>query len=200
MTEREAVLHNQLWNKATSLSRGEHQLDGEPLGPPGFIARWKLNRAAELFRRVLAINPDNGPAHTFLAKTLGRLGFHDEAFEHYCEASRLAPESPGVMREVVLSALSLGKLEEAVRLGREGAERLPSDPGIRVNLGLALLYSGQADQAIEAFQQASSLDPGNEVVRKLVQIAGLVAASRLPVPRNEDEVIAQLEQLESESK
>lgn len=69
--------HDALFGEAFALIEQEILIHGGPrLGAPGFFAKRKLNKAVELFKAVLEINPESWQAMWGLGKIFQRLGEH----------------------------------------------------------------------------------------------------------------------------
>src|SRR6266404_4564032 len=90
------------------------------------------------------------------------------------KAYGLAPDSPEVVRSLLLSYLHAGQVATALRLGRQATERWPQDPHLHHWLGLAYFKSGQNSEAHTELKQAVELDDasfGGHFDLALVQLA-----------------------------
>ena len=65
-----------------------------------------------------------------------------------------------------------GRLEDAVRVAKEGALACPGHVGIRVVLGRALAESSRAAEARETYEEVLRLDPGNSEARIALGLLG----------------------------
>ena len=92
-------------------------LDGREFRWPYYLAGTldssDPERAVALYEQALEIDGSYGPAHLRLARTLEKLGRHDEARDHYLDTTRLDPSNPFGFLGLGQLALRSGELEEA---------------------------------------------------------------------------------------
>jgi tetratricopeptide (TPR) repeat protein len=74
-----------------------------------------------LFRRALAVMPDNAVAHGNLGEYMAWQGRYSEAAAHLREAVRLDPADAGSHCNLVIVLIQDGKIEEATAAAREAA-------------------------------------------------------------------------------
>jgi len=72
-----------------------------------------LNRAVEIFNKVLAADPGHWPAHNHLGEALFSLGRYEEAASHFLAASQINRGRPEVFTNLGIAELALGALDEA---------------------------------------------------------------------------------------
>lgn len=189
LSQAEAERHNDLYDQAFDLLRGEILIDGETLSArPGFFARRKLRKAIRLFDQVLELNPQNWPAMFGMAKAHHRLGDWDEALKLMLRAHEGDPSVSGFAREAGLIAVDLGLYEESIELMQRAIETRPGDGSLYSNLGLSCMLAGHHGESVEALQRAVELEPEHELSRRLLQVARHVQAGDIPQPRSEAEV------------
>jgi tetratricopeptide (TPR) repeat protein len=126
--------HNQLYEQAYDLLRGEILIDGQPLtSHPGFLAKRRLHKAIALFETVLEMNPENWAAMFGMAKAHHRLGDKVRAFNLILEARHGNPSLSGFAREAGLVAFQLGRFREGVELTQAAIGTRPSDGSLYSN-------------------------------------------------------------------
>lgn len=75
-----------------------------------------------------------------------------------------------------------GRLEEAVRVGRTGAQAFPGHVGIRIVLARALAESARAADAREAYEEVLRLDPSSSEARIALGLLGRRPTAPPPQP------------------
>jgi len=178
MTPKQAEEHNRAFAAAWQLVEQELLVHG--LGHPVSVERavqLKLERALELFARVLEINPANWSAMWFLGKIYQRLGDYSTAFMWFCRAYRVSSSQPDVAREASICAMDLGLSEDAVSYARAAVQGKPSDNGLVANLALALLLACRLSEARTAIDKATLVDPSDAVSQTVKQMIEHFVAS-----------------------
>ncbi|MCE5230548.1 tetratricopeptide repeat protein [bacterium] len=107
----------------------------------------KDDEANGIYRKLIAIDPDNWHAYNNLAWNLFEAGRLDQAAEDSEKALKLAPENGGVQDTAGIIALRRNQPDKALKLLREAAVRMPNEPSIRHHLAEALERAGQKDEA-----------------------------------------------------
>ena len=139
----------------------------------GVIAKMKdnLERAAEFFRRALALNPSYTEAALNLSVTLNDMGQSDEAQAVLASVSKASKEAPGKLDPFLAGKLAnehfkLGNiyydfhmLDEAVEQYKRAVSLRPGLADIHTRLGRALRDNGHKEEAIEHFETAKSTNP-----------------------------------------
>jgi tetratricopeptide (TPR) repeat protein len=95
------------------------------------LAMGKASRAADTFRRILVVSPDNPWAHHKLAVCLCRQGRHEAGLEHCLAALRAKPDYLAAMRVAVSAHLDLAQWREARTMLRRALRNSPEDPVLR---------------------------------------------------------------------
>ncbi len=167
-SEKAVAEHNRLYSDALKASMNEIPLADRPHMPaPGWLTAYKLRRAIALFKRALQINPQNWNAMWFIGKLEQRLRNWEEAFDYHVRAYQINPTQPDVAREASLSAMALGRTDEAIRIAHAASSLQPSNAGLSANLALAYLLAGRVSDAHVAIDQALSQDPNDAVSETL---------------------------------
>ena len=124
-----------------------HHRSGEP------------DRAEALYRRSLAMNPDQVEARLLFSRLLQDSGRHGEAIEVIEQAVALRPDSADLLEVLGMTQASAGRLEEAaiswgrvVLLDAERAETWQA-------LGRVLCSLDRSPEAVVAFDRALALRP-----------------------------------------
>jgi len=118
----------------------------------------RLARAAT--EKSLAFDPQYAPAHA-------RLGwiaiYYDRdlaaAANHLKQALTLEPTNPEVIGTAAILARRLGRLEEAVEIGRYQIARDPVNADSHFDLALAYFYMDRFDAAISEYRTVLTLSP-----------------------------------------
>src|SRR4029077_20456463 len=83
---------------------------------------------------------------------------YSRAVASFERAHLLAPDDLQASRGLVLSYLQLGRLADAMSIGKESADRWPRDAQLQHWLGLAYFKAGQIPSAREALQRSEAVD------------------------------------------
>jgi TolB-like protein/tetratricopeptide (TPR) repeat protein len=147
--------------RARSIEVGHDWIDFEK----GF----ELSR--EAVDKALAIEPDLAEAHA----QLGRIkAVHDwdlsGAEGSYKRALELAPGSSSVLDGASILYYKLGRLDEAISLGRQVLEQDPLSTAYWHNLGLTCHTAGRFDESEKAFLRALELAPQRFVTHALLSL------------------------------
>ena len=110
--------------------------------------------------QALALDPEYAPAH----RMLGRLAMYYDrdlgaAVRHFERALALEPTNSGTINNAALLFSNLGRLDQALALGKYLVARDPLNPVRHKNLGIYYLQAGRYDESIASFRGALSLSP-----------------------------------------
>jgi len=119
----------------------------------------RLPEAAALYRRILALKPDDPDVHCNLGAALADLGEPAEAEAAYRRAIRLKPEFAGAYNNLGNLLKNLGRLGEAETAYRHAVAHKPDFAGAHGNLGAVLAGLGRLDEAEAAGRRAIALMP-----------------------------------------
>lgn len=117
--------------------------------------------ARELTEAGLQIEPDSGRMYAQMAwiKT-----FYDNdlqaAADMFTRALAQLPTDAALMGDTSSFLLTLGRVDEAIAMGKYSVARDPLHPVAQVNLGFMLTSAGHLDEAIATYQSALQLSPG----------------------------------------
>ncbi|MGB5211407.1 MAG: hypothetical protein WBP60_12880 [Gammaproteobacteria bacterium] len=112
----------------------------------------------EMTQRALAVDPDNANAHA----QLGWLAMYYDndpatAARHIERALALGPPNRGIIGSAAALLVGLGRLDEAIELGRYMVARDPVNPTSHYNLGIYYLYDRQWQAAANSARTALRL-------------------------------------------
>jgi predicted O-linked N-acetylglucosamine transferase (SPINDLY family) len=119
----------------------------------------RVDLAEEVYRRILAVEPDNADALHLLGVAAHQRGEHALAVDYIQRAIALVPEAAASHSNLGNAWLALGKPDEAVACYRRALQRNPGDAETLNNLGSALYACAKLDEAIEAYRQAVAQRP-----------------------------------------
>jgi len=120
----------------------------------------KLEEAAELYERILIVDPYYAAAYTNLILICDKLGRKDDVRTYSLAALELPPNCAENFLARGHAYLALGRPQEAVDSFRGAVHGLPEDAPAHNSLGMALAAAGQISEAEAAFRKAISLNPG----------------------------------------
>ncbi len=105
-------------------------------------------KAAEYYRKSIAVDPENIPLRLSYAKILDNLGNENAAVQEY---------------NYILSKTSDNKelLYSLERIYKKKLEKLPYDADLTANLGAIMQKQGNYDAALMYYQKSESLNPSN---------------------------------------
>lgn len=183
-TQEEADRHNALTKQAWSLIENELLIhDRFPSAQPNWLAKRRLNKAIENFRKALEINPESWSSMWALGKIHQRLKQREEAFLWFSRAYEANPENPDVCREAGLEALDLGKAKEAIDFCETAVRLSPDDFGLMANLAWAYLIANRIQDAQTTIGTAVQADPQDQISQSVARIIDEVASGTRPVPK-----------------
>lgn len=172
--------HLRLQNTPDSLNRSEslllHALAIDPAFLPAMdelitvyinqahTGQREFNEGYELARSLtengLAIDPDSS---RLLAQRAWVAMFYDRNFsaaaEDFERALLLNPGDAAIIGDCSTLMLILGRLDDAIAIGRYSIKLNPAHPVARMNLGNTLTYAGRYAEAVEQYRTGLSLSP-----------------------------------------
>jgi protein O-GlcNAc transferase len=119
----------------------------------------RLQDAEQLYRQILARQPDHFQALLHLGILAHQQGREDLAIELIRKSITLNPRLPEAHNNLGIALQAKGQIDEAVAAYRRAIALKPSHATAHFNLGVALQAKGQLDQAIAAYRQAITLRP-----------------------------------------
>ena len=114
----------------------------------------RIEKAVELTRQILAINPGNAEAHFSLGYIYRYAGMNNESVQEMEEAMAIDPENPG-FRSIVISYIFAGEFENSF----ESSKLFKQNDYILGYQGAALFRMGKEEQAVEYFNRCISMNP-----------------------------------------
>jgi predicted O-linked N-acetylglucosamine transferase (SPINDLY family) len=135
----------------------------------------RLQQAEQLYRQILAQQPEHPLAIHNLGLIAHQVGRNDVAVDLIRRAIALRPNYPEAHSNLGVALKDQGQLDEAIAAYRQAVALKPDYAEAYNNLGNALENKGQLDDAIAAFRQAIALKPdyaeahsnlGNALVEK----------------------------------
>ena len=123
--------------------------------------RQNHREAAEVYRRILAAQPDNAVALYNLGLTLVRMGEYAAAIAQYEAALRLAPDNAQTLSDIGAAYSMWGNDAKALPYLERATQAAPNDPFILLNLGRALRGVGRDADGMACNERALAIDPDN---------------------------------------
>jgi tetratricopeptide (TPR) repeat protein len=145
------------------------------LGQLDQIGMKDLNKAMDVYREALAINPESPEVHHALGVTLAALNKTEEALAEFDEAGRLAPTNP-------LPYLAIGRVytaqkeyDKALEAFAAALDRQPSFIQARLDRAKIFMGQGKVNYALAEYWAVVRVQP--KLVTVLVQI-GMIHQQR----------------------
>jgi TolB-like protein/lipoprotein NlpI len=116
--------------------------------------------AREAAQRALQLDGNHAPAHAHLSRIELTYDRNLElAARHLQHALALEPTNPEILHRAIVLAYRLGRMDDAIRIGRYTIVRDPANPESHYYLGFAYLWARRLDEAIDAFRTTLILSP-----------------------------------------
>jgi len=119
----------------------------------------RLQAAEQLYRRILAAQPNQPEAIHFLGVMAHQAGKHAVAVEYIERAIALNGTEAAFHNNLGEVYRALRRLPDAVACYRRALDLKPDFVGVHCNLGNALNEQGKADEAIACYRRALELKP-----------------------------------------
>jgi tetratricopeptide (TPR) repeat protein len=117
----------------------------------------QFERAEEQFKKVISLDPGNGPALNYYGFMLGDLGQRlDEAEDMVKTALKLEPYNGAYLDSLGWIYYKQGKYNEAESWLHKALERDPHDPNIHSHLGDVYAKQGRSEQAAAEWEKSLS--------------------------------------------
>lgn len=120
----------------------------------------RLPEAEEIYRRILALEPQHTAAMQNLSILCAQSGRKDESLDLSLRVAALKPDSADAQANLGNAYQAKGQLADAIAAFRGAIALRPDFPQAYSNLGNALRANNQLDEAISAFRQAIALNAG----------------------------------------
>ena len=135
-------------------------------------AQGKLGEAAQEFRQMLAIEPDNYDAHNDLGINFAPTGINAgsakgiPAFSGHSTRSGNTPR-----RNRQDSSYANASLPQAIEEFTQALRFNPANAGVHNDLGMALFQLGDYEKAVEQFSDAVRINPADADARRNLDLA-----------------------------
>lgn len=139
----------------------------------------KPAEAAEIYRSILAVAPDNVAAHSNLGLAYYLQGHYPQASEEFHTTLKLNPNLGNILALCGLSEAASGDMVNAIQHLTAGLDQV-SEPSLRMASGTRLygllIGSGDLDNAAQVVAKLQKLDPKNvDVLYAAHQVYSLLA-------------------------
>lgn len=124
------------------------------------------------FRKVLAADPDNAPAHNNLGNAYLRQGRLEEAISSYKKAVKLDVNMGLAYSNWGYALEALGDVKKAVKLYAIATRVTPGDAWPHNRLGEIEMKRGNRAKALEHWRKGAAIDPNSEAARNLWKETG----------------------------
>ena len=126
-----------------------------------------FDQAADLFRRIIAREPNNDLALNYLGYMYADSGINlDESLSLIERALKQAPENGAYLDSHGWILYRLGRYQEAEAQIRKALEVMQADPTIHDHLGDILAALGRRDEAVVHWRRALDLEPDSATLRQ----------------------------------
>jgi Flp pilus assembly protein TadD len=122
------------------------------------MAEDHMPEAVELFRKAIALDPDDAAAHFAMATALSKVGQGLEATGQYRQASALDPNNAEWLASLAMSLVVNGDLDAAIENWRKSLAIDPTNAEVETELGAALFQSGKHEEGIATLRKAVEMD------------------------------------------
>ncbi len=119
----------------------------------------RLQAAEQIYRQVLAVEPNHAGAHHLLGVIAAQTGKLDEAIVYWRRSIELNPDYAEVYNNLGDALRVQGKVEEAIACCGRALALDPNSAGAHNNLGNALRDRGKPDEAVACYRRALALKP-----------------------------------------
>ncbi|MFH1435832.1 MAG: tetratricopeptide repeat protein [Pseudomonadota bacterium] len=117
-----------------------------------------LDKAAEIFKKVVASHPEDHRGYYYSAMVLAQQGKKDEAEKMYREALERKPDLPEAMNNLAVILQEKKSFKEAGKLFKEALKADPNYFEAQFNLGYLYEEWNNPDAAVSAYLAASKID------------------------------------------
>jgi tetratricopeptide (TPR) repeat protein len=119
----------------------------------------RLQAAQQIYRRILAAEPNHAEALHLLGLIAYQAGNPDEAAACWRRTVELAPEFAQAHYNLGIAYKDQGKLDAAIACWRRALELQPGNAATLNNLGNVLREQGKHDEAIACYRRALEFEP-----------------------------------------
>jgi tetratricopeptide (TPR) repeat protein len=119
----------------------------------------RLQAAEQVYREILAVEPDNANALHLLGVIASQIGKHDIALQYIHQAIRSNNNVAAFHSTLGQAHHALGNLNEAITSYRQALKLNPHHALAHNNLGIVFIDLGKLNDAVACFRQAVQLKP-----------------------------------------
>lgn len=138
----------------------------------------EMDKAIELSRRSLERNPRQIAARVTLGAALERTGDDPGAEAAFRSAAEIDPGHPSVLTALGTLLARTGRGDEGERLLRQALSADPYSAPAHASLGVLLAQRGQLTEALNHLRRARRLAPGDEGVRRNLEVLEAAGVGR----------------------
>jgi tetratricopeptide (TPR) repeat protein len=131
----------------------------------------RLQAAAQIYRQILAVEPNHAEALHLLGLINAQIGHHQRAVEYICHALTVKPNWAEAQSDLGKVLREQGKLDEAIACYRRALELKPDYAEAHNNLGNALKDQGNLDEAVACYRRVLELKPDYAEVQSNLGVA-----------------------------
>jgi len=118
-----------------------------------------IEQAAQIYRDVLAVEPQQAVALHYLGIVLHQQAQHEQGLDYVRQSCALQPDNAGWHNDLGNMLFALSRFEQANQAYGSALKADPLDHEVWNNLGSSQLQCGATAEAIAAFEQALTLHP-----------------------------------------
>ena len=156
-------LHDALVNKGWWLLKKYALLNAYHSAKIGWLKKWRLKRAIQIYVKALKIVPDSIAAKWALGKIYQALDDHNASLSWFEEALALEENNADICREASLAAMSCSYFKKALVLCDKAIDLKPEDAGLYCNRAIALMFLERDAEAIESVAFSLKLCPNDQI-------------------------------------
>lgn len=127
-----------------------------------------LRSAEQIYRRILAADPDHADANHLLGLIAHQTGKNEDAMALVARAIKANPNQALYHCNLGIICMALQRWHEASSAFRRTLQMNPGDVRAHINLGIAQEAMGHVEEAITSYEKALSINPNDaETLNKL---------------------------------
>jgi len=133
-----------------------------------FITKGDLNKAVDVFKHALKINPKLALTHYNLGNTYKKLNDYTKAIASYRSAIELNPNYYDALHNIAIVYKIKDMFKEAEQAGLKAISINPNNSESQFTLAGVLLRLGKKEAAIKAYMKTLEIDPGHTTAKHLI--------------------------------
>ncbi|MBM9538542.1 tetratricopeptide repeat protein [Desulfobulbus alkaliphilus] len=139
----------------------EGPIDAETLFLQGekYFKAENMDRAGDIFFKVLEIDPKHVSSLTMMGIIYGRAGDAEQSLHFFQRVLDIEPENAQVLRYTGLAYHILGEIEKSIESYKQAVRISPENAAFQRDLGIAYGKANQWDKSIVTLRQAVNIDP-----------------------------------------